>query len=663
MKRFIFKFQSGQSLVEVLLALALASLFLPALLTGLVASRDGRAQNDHRTRAIGFLKEAEEAVRNIRNEKWDLIATNGIYHPALSGSTWTLAANTETIDASIGLTRQIIISDVYRNNFTNIISTTPTPPADAIDPSTKKVVMTVSWTKPTPDSVESTMYFTRYRDNIVYKETTKAQFDNGTTNGVAVTQSGDGEIILGAGGHGDWCKPQDYILDEVDLDGAGAATSIQSVVLDTTLDVAFTGTNKGSSGIFQTIVITNTDPPDAFKLPTSLPEYSTNDIHIDGHYAYVATSNDTKEVVIIDLNDHVQKGTLNLPGTDDAIGIYAIDDIGIGYVTAGSKLYRFTITNKSSPQLKDSIDLGTNAKGYQISVVSGYAYIAVESNNAQLQLVNVTNPTNNTMQLVGSTNVGGARGQDVFVNPSGTRVYLATTSSALPEFYIINSTTKTGSLPIIGSYDSSGMSPNGVIVVSGNKAILVGGGGSSPEYQVIDITNEANPISCGGLDISHTVYGVTALIENDNDVYSYIVTADPDAEFKVIQGGPGGSYSQDGEFTSQIYDVKNTAPLYSNQAAFNRYTMNFVKPPNTTFRLQFAIADPVSASCSAATYTFNGPSGPASYYENPTGTIRLDNDNSDYENPARCLKYKLFLSTTDYTQSPVFYDISINHSP
>ena len=69
MEKIIFK-RKGQSLVELLLAIALASILLPALLTGLVASREGRVQQIQRSDAVGYIREAEEAVRNVRENGW-----------------------------------------------------------------------------------------------------------------------------------------------------------------------------------------------------------------------------------------------------------------------------------------------------------------------------------------------------------------------------------------------------------------------------------------------------------------------------------------------------------------------------------------------------------------------------------------------------------------
>src|SRR3989344_502241 len=89
-----FKFpalRAGQSLVEILIAIGLAGILLPALLTGLVSSREGKAQEGQRLQATALARESEEAIRSIREKGWTNIAANGTYHPAISVDEWTLA--------------------------------------------------------------------------------------------------------------------------------------------------------------------------------------------------------------------------------------------------------------------------------------------------------------------------------------------------------------------------------------------------------------------------------------------------------------------------------------------------------------------------------------------------------------------------------------------
>src|SRR3989344_6687815 len=108
-----------------------------------------------------------------------------------------------------------------------------------------------------------------------------------------------------------------------------------------------------------------------------------------------------------------------------------------------------------------------------------------------MQIVDLTNTAN--LSVVGSADVNGQAAKDVFVNEAGTRAYLVTgNSSSQSEFFVIDTSTKTGSRPILGSYNSNGMDPKAVTVVTDNKAIIVGSSGE--EYQAIDIVPETSPV-------------------------------------------------------------------------------------------------------------------------------------------------------------------------
>jgi hypothetical protein len=287
-------------------------------------------------------------------------------------------------------------------------------------------------------------------------------------------------------------------------------------------------------------------------------------------------------------------------------------------------------------------------------VIGNYAYVSISGSPlAKLQVIDVSNPA--APNGVGTSEPNSQSAQDVFVNATGTRAYLATSNSVTQdEFFIIDVTTKNGKRPVIGSYNSNGMSAKGTTVVTGNKAILVGTG--AEEYQVIDITNESNPVRCGGLNIDTGVNGVASVIEADGDAYSYIITGDASTEFKIIEGGPGGQYASSGTYESATFDAGFTT-------AFNRLDVNVTEPNQTDITFQIAIADAVSGSCVGANYVFVGPDGTSATFFTADAAIALNDDNVGYENPGRCLRYKAYLSTSDMTQTPVFSDITINYSP
>ncbi len=199
----------GQSLVELLLAIGLSGILLPALLTGLVTTRQGKPQQDQRMQATALLSTTEEAVRSIRNRGWVNIVPTGTYHPIISGTQWVLAPSPAPTDAN-GLSNSITISDVYRSSGAIVVSPTP----GTLDPSTKKVDFSVTWTQPYASSIQSTMYFTRYRDNLAYIQTTQNDFLTPTpgispailTNNAVVNNFG-GEVQLANNNKAKWCSP------------------------------------------------------------------------------------------------------------------------------------------------------------------------------------------------------------------------------------------------------------------------------------------------------------------------------------------------------------------------------------------------------------------------------------------------------------------------
>src|SRR3989344_2419003 len=106
---------SGQSLIELLIVIALTAIFLPPLLTGLTSSREGKAQLQQREDAYDLVREGEEAVRIVRERSWDEIAINGNYITEISGSSYILTAISVTPTPVNGFSRIITISDTYRD--------------------------------------------------------------------------------------------------------------------------------------------------------------------------------------------------------------------------------------------------------------------------------------------------------------------------------------------------------------------------------------------------------------------------------------------------------------------------------------------------------------------------------------------------------------------
>lgn len=650
--------------------MAFSLIFFPALFTMFYVSREGKAQQIERTRAVSLATEAEEAIRSVREIGWNGFVTyqNGVmYHPEIINFVWSLGSGSETID---GFTRSVVFSEVHRDGDGAIVAS-----GGMIDPSTRRATVTVSWVTPIPSSVTSVMYLTRHQ-NVIQTDTTAADFAAGNiTDHVKIVSLLDGEVVLGStGGYGDWCTPS-LTITALDLPKSGVANAINAIQGSIAV-----GTGENASGVSYANVLIS-DPafptnPTA-SISGTFDGYKTNDVFTEDQYAYVATDTNNKEVEIISLTStdangkYSEAGYFNAPGNGNAEGVVTNGDIG--YMVGGTNLYAFDLSVKTgSRPIVDADGVSLPGTGKKLAVVGSRAFVATSATNGQLAIVDVSNPSN--LIVVNQIALPATGAKAIFVNSSGTRAYVVTGQSAsLREFFIVN--TEVGSPTfgqILSSYDTNGMDPTGVVVVSGPRAIVVGI--SAEEYQVIDITQEqTSPLPrCGGLEVNTGVNGIDTVLAASGRAYSYIITGDATTELKIIEGGPGDNgtdYYLTGTFLSQIFDATAIA-TGSSESAFNRISASVTQPSaGTTIALQFAAVDAVSGSCNSATFTFVGPDGTSNTSYTSTdgttisGVLPFSDDGVGYENPGRCFRYRAAFITEDPTLTPILSDVSISLSP
>ncbi|MDO8609914.1 MAG: hypothetical protein Q7R95_05160 [bacterium] len=661
----------GESLIEIILAMSLMVIVLPALMVGLISSVDGKAQLYQRVQATSLIKESEEAIRSIKENGWSTFAVNGTYHATISGSLWTLQPGSETL--SSGITRQLVISNVYRNTNDQIVIS-PTP--GILDPSTKKVDTTVSWTTPLISSITSTAYLTRH-ENISYLQSTQANFDAGVKTNTITTNNQGGEVQLGAGGGGgDWCNPS-LSVTTADLSRQGIPTSVSAIQ-----GSVVTATGGNASGpTFAQITVAENNPPSS-NITGTYDNTKGNDVFRDiDKYAYITTTDHSQEVKILDLTQFsdaptnskfLPVGYFDAPGNSNGNSVNVLNNIG--YMTSDDKFYTFDLSSKLNSRSRlGSYTLNLAGTGNKMTVVKSgtktYAFVAVNSTTTQMQVIDVTDPSNPSIikQVQTQNNQSGV---DVTSNSTGTRVYLVTNySSGKKDFFIIDTSDLSGgltNLPIIGSgYDTNGMNPKAVAITTGNRVIIVGTGGTK-QYVVLDISNESSPVTCGnGLSIANGAFDVATVLQDDGYAYSYVVTGDTNAELKIILGGSGGQYSANGIFESNPYNNFSST-------AFNSFTATVNQPSQTTIKIKVAVADAVSGNCTSASYSYVGPTGNPSDI-NSYFVVESDPTNikgiipylisGNYKNPGQCFRYKVWFQSSDSTATPVLYDFTVNYSP
>lgn len=643
-----------------------------------MASRDGQPQQEQRFTATVLVGEAVEAVRSVRESGWDTFSENGIFHPVKTAGTWSLATGP---DSSEGFTRSITISDVYRDENGSI-----TEVQNKLDPSTKKVDIDVSWSQPLVTSINRSFYLTRYLDNLSRLETTADDFTGigeyaSILNNTAIVDENGGEVTLAHSAHADWCKPQDFVVNQLTLPKLSNAIFSKQ-------GGAYLGSGDGTadSPAFLNIDINDAvlpDPPTASIVGSYNGNFVTNAIHSDGRYVYLATSGNP-QVLILDLNTNPYSlvGTVTIPGGEPANGVHLSENNNILFVTSGNKLFTFDVTNKtgSHTTVKSSISMRASIwsqpTARQVEVVGNRAYVGTGNSLLGLQTFSFNSSGGNLSFVAAALLTFSQQSQGLYVDDQAHYAYVVFNNASGLNFtrgMVVIDLTKTSWFlityyPKSYTYNTNGMDPRGVAVPASNRAIVVGvEGGSNPgteQYQVVDTSSlsEQNPSLnyCGGYNVPSGIFGISSILDQYNSAFSYIITGEADNQFKIIRGGEGGGgYQPSGTFESSIFETQ-----YS--TAFNKFNAS-INPQGQSIKMQLAVSEPINNSCTQAVYEFVGPNGDAGQYFNPdeniiSGTVPFGTYGG-YDNPNRCFRYKVFFESSDTDVTPVLNDFTLNYSP
>jgi hypothetical protein len=653
----------GQMLIELLLTIGLLAIIFPAILTGIIASREGKPQHIQRDQAVTLLKETEQAVRSVRDMGWTNIATFSAtpLHPVISSSHWALVTGSETIDT---LTRQIIISDVYRDTDGKI-----TESGGTIDPSIKKITTTISWNSPFSSSINSSLYLSR-TTNATQSQTTQTDFNAGTKDSVIVEATSgtsipdNGQIKL-ATGSGNWCNPLNDTNTTLTLPKSANSIVAFPGAAPGSPDKVYLGTGNGLAGASLTnINISDTNPPVPAIAGTYSSTDTTNAIYENNGYAFLATNATTNQVKIIQLSNNTLFATINLGSNSPANGIYV--DNSVLYVTSSDKIYIYNVSNINNIQQLPTTRLQAGGKGEQIVVSGTKLYVSVSNSNLILQVFSINTGGGladwSISKFSHGSIPGPATAKGLTVNNALNRAYVAFSNASVPNgFYIFDTSQKGNSPNFDPPYNANGMSPKNITLATSDIAILVGTGGTE-QYQVIKGLSTDNPVHCGGMTVTGGATGVATVNQQDSDVYSYLISGAEQDQFIIIEGGAGGSSGTTGSFESSTMNVNSSS-------AFNNFTANITKPAGTNIQMQVAVAQapPPGTSCDGATYTFVGPNGNTSQYFTPngstiTGQIPFGSFSPSYQNPAQCFRYRAYFSTDDSSITPYLNDITVNYS-
>ncbi len=195
--------QSGQTFLEAVIALAIFSFIVAALVSMVLGGIQGSGQGSEHTLANAFAQEGVDAVRSIRNGTYNELryASSGA---SVTNNQWVLSGN-GTSDSRPPFTRKILLDDVCRTQVGDI---TPCP-GSYTDAHTKRATSKVTWI--TRESVQNSVERIGYISN--WDSRTWAQSD-----------------WIGGSGQSIWSASHKYGSDDthIDISVAGQASLSQS---------------------------------------------------------------------------------------------------------------------------------------------------------------------------------------------------------------------------------------------------------------------------------------------------------------------------------------------------------------------------------------------------------------------------------------------------
>jgi len=148
-----------------------------------------------------------------------------------------------------------------------------------------------------------------------------------------------------------------------------------------------------------------TSPSTPAFLSSNNINHSINSIAIQDSHAYLATTNNTGELMVVGVanpNSPAVVGRYDLPSSsNDAEAVYVLGQyayLGLDRATGNNKDFLIVdISNSTSPSLAGSLKLGMNSGGSMVSgiaVVNGFAFVGTTDTTAEFRVLDVSNPAN-----------------------------------------------------------------------------------------------------------------------------------------------------------------------------------------------------------------------------------------------------------------------------
>lgn len=431
------------TLIEVILALVILTIFMGAAAILFLSTREGAQMSLDYTRATFLAKEGIEAVRSIRDSHF-LNLEDGV-HGLIRENGYRLGPAPEIIDEVFE--RRIIIESVYRDTDGNIV------PVGILDPEIKKITAKISF--PGMDvgtrSVSESTYLSNWRSH-EFMHTSVSDFSSGTFSNIKVVSvppppTDNGALALETvftsdgfyssadiGEHGDDVViSQDgrYAFATTSKSQAGLAVvdigEPDNLEVEATLDIGGKGNGMAVKGGLLAVGVENrywgfalvdvSDPEGPRLISTlNIPDAIVNEVVLDGNFAYATTDRYHRGAAIIDISNPVSPRVISFVDFDsDGAGIALVDSVDGKILLVGRKdsggLAAINVNDPYNPVFVDGFSFGDHRYPSGIVLQEPFTFMSVASGQYEM-FVFAAHPDGN-IEIVAQTDFGGGDAEDI----------------------------------------------------------------------------------------------------------------------------------------------------------------------------------------------------------------------------------------------------------
>ena len=297
-------------------------------------------------------------------------------------------------------------------------------------------------------------------------------------------------------------------------------------------DYAYLVTNNNGSGAeFYVFDISNPAAP--MQVGSVDTGGDVNRIAVEGHRAYLATPQDTKELIVVDVTNKAAPAVLgryNADETHDGLAVYAVgsrvylgtkDNTGTG----DNELDVLNATNPAVITLLGAFNVEGDVN--DVDVTDRRAYLATGKPATEFLVLDVGNPA--AIAAIGSVDLPDTRPGVSVRYHAGRAVGVTADHGTDPDVYVFDAP-PSGTLTLRGSLDSG--TDNVRVALYGPRA-FVGTTNAPTGLQVVDVSDPAAPVlQAAELD---TFGAVTGLVMKDS--LAYLTSLDSTSELQVATTG------------------------------------------------------------------------------------------------------------------------------